>query len=158
MPVNNSFYIMLITKLFMPLEQKNISTDKTFPIIILIIGIILFFGSSFIGSFLGIGYGIFGSLAGYIIGVILIVYSVILLIKSKNKIEDKKAYKDNFFPSDMKIQHIFYTIGVFFIFASVWYFAREFIADLPNSIKLLLLIVGIILAFVIAEFLRGADK
>jgi len=58
----------------------------------------------------------------------------------------------------MKIQYIFYTIGVFFVFASVWYFAREFIRDLPDPIKLLLLIVGIILSFVIAEFLRGGDK
>tara|TARA_Y100000310_G_scaffold341480_1_gene440752 strand:- start:5211 stop:5387 length:177 start_codon:yes stop_codon:yes gene_type:complete len=58
----------------------------------------------------------------------------------------------------MKIQNIFYIVGIFFILASVWYFTHEFIRDLPDSIKLFLLIVGVIIAFVVAEFLRGSDK
>ena len=45
----------------------------------------------------------------------------------------------------MKIQGVFYTIGVLFIFSAVWYFSRAFIADLPNSIKLSLLIASIII-------------
>ncbi len=58
----------------------------------------------------------------------------------------------------MKIQHIFYFVGVLFIFASVWYFAREFIADLPNAIKLTLLIITVVISFIIAELLRSVDK
>jgi hypothetical protein len=58
----------------------------------------------------------------------------------------------------MKIQYIFYTVGILFIFASVWYFAREFIKDLPDPIKLVLLITAIIASFIVAEILRGGDK
>ena len=58
----------------------------------------------------------------------------------------------------MKIQYIFYIVGVLFIFASVWYFTRTFIQELPDPIKLVLLIVAVIVSFVVAEILRGADK
>ncbi|MDO8563858.1 MAG: hypothetical protein Q7R87_02530 [Nanoarchaeota archaeon] len=58
----------------------------------------------------------------------------------------------------MKVQNIFYTVGVLFIFASLWYFTREFIAELPPAIKVLLLIASIIGTFIIAEVLRGGDK
>jgi hypothetical protein len=54
----------------------------------------------------------------------------------------------------VKIQNIFYTFGVIFIFAAVWYFAKEFINSLPNPIKLILLITSVVIAFVIAELLR----
>jgi len=57
----------------------------------------------------------------------------------------------------MKIQNIFYTFGVIFIFAAVWYFAKEFIASLPNAIKTMLLITSIIVTFVIAEVLRERE-
>lgn len=58
----------------------------------------------------------------------------------------------------MKVQYIFYITGIVFIFASVWYFTREFIVELPDSIKLLLLVVSVIVSFIIAEFLRGSNK
>lgn len=57
----------------------------------------------------------------------------------------------------MKVQYVFYIVGVIFIFASVIYFAREFIADLPDSIKLTLLIVSVLVSFFAAEMLRGSD-
>ena len=57
----------------------------------------------------------------------------------------------------MKVHHIFYVVGVIFIFASVWYFAREFIAGLPDPIKLTLLIISFIVAFVLAEIFKGGD-
>lgn len=57
----------------------------------------------------------------------------------------------------MKVQYVFYFVGVLFIFSSVIYFAREFIQDLPNSIKLLLLIVSVFVSFFIAEILRGNE-
>ena len=58
----------------------------------------------------------------------------------------------------MEIQNIFYIVGVIFIFASIWYFVGEFIANLPDVIKLVLLIVSVIIAFVLAEVFRGGDK
>ncbi|MBI2452266.1 hypothetical protein HYV50_04300 [Candidatus Pacearchaeota archaeon] len=58
----------------------------------------------------------------------------------------------------MKVHQIFYTVGVIFVFASVWYFAREFIADLPDVIKTILLITSIIISFFIAEIFRSTDK
>ena len=57
----------------------------------------------------------------------------------------------------MKIEYIFYIIGVIFIFASVWYFAKEFIDQLPNAIKLIILIFSVIGSFIVAELLRGAN-
>lgn len=58
----------------------------------------------------------------------------------------------------MKIQYIFYVIGVIFIFASVWYFAKEFIDQLTNILKLVILIISVLVAFIIAELLRGGNK
>jgi len=57
----------------------------------------------------------------------------------------------------MKIEYIFYILGVIFIFASVWWFAREFIDQLPNEIKLIILIFSFVGSFIIAELLRGGD-
>jgi len=58
----------------------------------------------------------------------------------------------------MKVQYIFYTIGVLFLIATVLYFTWEFIAELPDPIKLVLLIISIVVSFIVAEFLRGGDK
>lgn len=57
----------------------------------------------------------------------------------------------------MKVHHIFYVVGVLFIFASVWYFAREFIANLPPMVKTILLIISVVLSFVLAEVFRGSE-
>jgi len=57
----------------------------------------------------------------------------------------------------MKVQYVFYIVGVIFIFASVIYFAKEFIQELPDGIKLLLLIVSVLVSFFAAEMLRGSD-
>jgi len=57
----------------------------------------------------------------------------------------------------MKLHYIFYIVGIIFIFASVIYFAREFINELPDAIKLIILIASVIITFVVAELLRGND-
>jgi len=57
----------------------------------------------------------------------------------------------------MKIEYVFYIIGVVFIFAAVMYFAWEFIAELPDPIKLVVLVISVIVAFVVAELFRGGD-
>ena len=57
----------------------------------------------------------------------------------------------------MKLHHIFYIFGIIFIFASVIYFTYEFILDLPDPIKFVLLAVVTVVVFIIGEFFRGAD-
>lgn len=57
----------------------------------------------------------------------------------------------------MKLEMIFYILGVIFIFASVLYFAWEFITDLPDPIKLAILIVATIIMFVVGEIMRETD-
>ena len=57
----------------------------------------------------------------------------------------------------MKIQNIFYTIGVVFIICAVVYFVFQFVKDLPDMLKLLILIISVVVSFVIAEMLRGND-
>jgi len=58
----------------------------------------------------------------------------------------------------MKVQNIFYSVGVIFILATVIYFTREFLVNLPDPIKLVLLVISVIVSFIMAEFLREAKK
>lgn len=138
-------------------RENSTNSSKALPITILITGILLFLIGPTIFSFIGYSIGfrnyLVSAITIYVISIILIIYSIVLFKQSS-----KKAYKAKSFNKGMKVQHIFYVIGVLFIFASVWYFSREFIRDLPDSIKIFLLVIGIILSFIIAEFLRGADK
>jgi len=113
----------------------------------------LFFGGlSLLWLMLG-GFGVYKIIPLAILGLI-----VLGLIKVFSNGEIKKDYKGQKPREPMKVQSIFYLVGVVFIFASVWYFAREYIAQFPNSIKLILLVVSTIVIFIIAEFMRGADK
>lgn len=57
----------------------------------------------------------------------------------------------------MKLQYLFYVVGVIFIFATIGYFTSEFIQDLPDIIKLILLFSSVIISFIVAEFLRGGE-
>ena len=130
--------------------------------IVSIVGIIFYYLSFFF-----YGFGFLGSRNNYSIFFIrylsyafYITFIVAIILFFNRKKEEQKVYKQKEVstPNKMKIQHIFYTVGVFFIFASVWYFAREFINDLPDPIKLGILIVSVIVTFIIAELLRGSDK
>ena len=57
----------------------------------------------------------------------------------------------------MKMETIFYVLGVIFIFASILYFAWEFITDLPEPVKLAVLIVATAITFIAGEMMREAD-
>jgi len=78
----------------------------------------------------------------------------ILIFGGRNK---KNIYKEEKAPMQMNIHHVFYVLGVVFILGAVIYFAREFIADLPTIIKLILLIVSFLAMFMLAEVFRGRD-
>ena len=136
---------------------------KLLWISLIIIGLVLF-GPMSLYSLVFVVGGFRGGSLFSLIGIIPILITVLLILalvkvskKGKNN-EGKKGYKAQKPNEPMKIQSIFYIIGVIFIFAAVWYFAKEYIAQFPNSIKLILLIVATIVTFIIAEFMRGADK
>ncbi|MBT7102605.1 hypothetical protein HN935_03795 [archaeon] len=57
----------------------------------------------------------------------------------------------------MKIHHVFYAVGIAFIFLSAIYFAAEFIANLDDTIKLILLIVSVVVTFTVGELMREAN-
>ena len=57
----------------------------------------------------------------------------------------------------MKVHHVFYAVGIIFIFAAVLYFTKEFILDLPPALKVVLLILSVVVTFVIGELMRGAQ-
>ncbi len=140
----------------MPQLKDSSNKDKTLPISILIVGIALLFVVPYLGYFFG-GFflsSIIGRLIGRLIGIILIITAIVLFRKKP----DTKTYKYKSPNEAMKIQYIFYSVGVIFIFAAVWYFAREFIDELPDPIKLMILIAAVVITFIIAEFLRGGDK
>jgi hypothetical protein len=130
---------------------------------LIIIGLVIFGPISLYSLIFLVGRVGIGSIWGFIgfIPILITVLLILGLIKLSKKgpgNESKKDYKALKPEEPMKIQSIFYIVGVIFIFAAVWYFAKEYIAQFPNSIKLILLIVSTIVAFIIAEFMRGADK
>ena len=79
------------------------------------------------------------------------------MFSKKTNLTNKKDYKLEKHLRPMKIQYLFYIVGVIFVFATVWYFAKEYIAQFPNIIKLILLVVSIVILYVVAEFMRRAD-
>lgn len=101
------------------------------------------------------GLGFFVIIPLTIVG--LLIWGLIVVLSKKENISDKKAYKQSARLGPMKMQYLFYIVGVIFIFAAVWYFAHEYIAQFPRIIKLILLLVAIVVSYVIAEFMRGSD-
>ena len=90
------------------MNKQNEINDYEVPRYVFIILIIIsILGYIFGGLFYFFPYG------RYIFFAIFI-FSILMLFKSK-----KKVYKSNSVPKEMKIQYIFYTIGVLFIFASL---------------------------------------
>ena len=122
-----------------------------------IIGVILIVVT--IGLYFFGGFYYFGMFGGYLPLLTLIAGIVLFFIKDKEQklASGGKPYKQQQHSGRMKLEYLFYIIGVIFIFASVWYFVHEFIALLPNMIKLILLFVSIIVSFIVAEFMRGAE-
>jgi len=71
---------------------------------------------------------------------------------------NKKVYKHKKTVKVMvKTQYIFYVIGIIFLFATVVYFSYEFLLDLPDIIKTIILICLTIAFFFAADFMEGKD-
>jgi uncharacterized membrane protein len=58
----------------------------------------------------------------------------------------------------MKVQGVFYAVGIIFIFATVGYFVYQFLDNIPDEIKFILLVFVTVVSFVVAELLRSFDK
>jgi uncharacterized membrane protein len=58
----------------------------------------------------------------------------------------------------MKLQTAFYIAGIIFLFFAVWYFAKEYLKQIPDSIKVIILILLIIASFVAGEILRERSR
>jgi hypothetical protein len=57
----------------------------------------------------------------------------------------------------MKIEHGFFIIGIVFLFATVVYFAYEYILSFAKEVKSLLLLLLCGAFFFAGEYLRGRD-
>jgi len=57
----------------------------------------------------------------------------------------------------MKAQYIFYIIGIVFLFATVAYFSYQYLFQLANSIKAVILAFLTIIFFFIADFMAERD-
>jgi len=57
----------------------------------------------------------------------------------------------------MKLQYLFYILGIIFLFATVAYFSYNYLFNLPDSIKTIILCLGIIIFFVLGEVLWDKD-
>ena len=57
----------------------------------------------------------------------------------------------------MRFEWLFYTLGIIFLFATVSYFAYNYLSFISDSIKLIILILMIIIFFFLGELMEGKD-
>jgi len=57
----------------------------------------------------------------------------------------------------MKIQNIFYSIGIFFLFVTIGYFISNYLENVPTTIKVFLSFLLSIILFLIADYQRRVD-
>lgn len=57
----------------------------------------------------------------------------------------------------MKLQYLFYIIGIIFIFITVAYFAYNYLFSLSDGIKTIILVLSIIVFFALGEIMWEKD-
>jgi len=57
----------------------------------------------------------------------------------------------------MKLEYLFYVLGIIFIFATVAYFSYNYLFNLSDGIKLIILILAMIVFFVLGEVFWEKD-
>jgi len=57
----------------------------------------------------------------------------------------------------MKLQYLFYIIGIIFIFITVAYFAYNYLFSLADGIKTIILVLAIIVFFALGEIMWEKD-
>jgi hypothetical protein len=58
----------------------------------------------------------------------------------------------------MKLQYLFYILGIIFLFATVAYFSYNYLFELSDGLKTIILVLSIIVFFVLGEVLWETDK
>ena len=58
---------------------------------------------------------------------------------------------------EVKAQYIFYIIGIIFLFATVAYFSYEYLFNLSDIIKTIILVCLTIVFFFVADFMAERD-
>ena len=54
----------------------------------------------------------------------------------------------------MKAQHIFYILGIIFLFATVTYFTHKYLYSIATSVKIVLLALLVVMFFYLAEWMK----
>jgi len=57
----------------------------------------------------------------------------------------------------MKLQYLFYIIGIIFLFATIAYFSYNYLFGLPDEIKTIILMLSIVIFFVLGEVFWEKD-
>ncbi len=68
--------------------------------------------------------------------------------KAKNKKKRKERKK-------IEVYHAFYIVGIIFLFWTIWYFTRQYLFNLSNIAKTIILICLTIIFFFLGDFLAG---
>ena len=59
--------------------------------------------------------------------------------------------------AQIKAQYIFYIIGIIFLFATVAYFSYEYLFDLSDMVKTIILVCSVIVFFFVADFMAERE-
>jgi len=54
----------------------------------------------------------------------------------------------------MKAQHIFYILGIIFLFATVTYFTHKYLYNIASSVKVFMLALIVIMFFYLGEYMK----
>ncbi|MFA5855943.1 MAG: hypothetical protein WC867_01180 [Candidatus Pacearchaeota archaeon] len=57
----------------------------------------------------------------------------------------------------MKLEYLFYGIGIFFLFYTVAYFAYNYLFDLSDFLKTVMLVLSVIIFFILGEVMSDKD-
>ena len=57
----------------------------------------------------------------------------------------------------LKLEHLFYVIGIVFLFATISYFSYNYLFDLPDGIKTIILLLLVVVFFVLGEVFYEKD-
>jgi len=55
----------------------------------------------------------------------------------------------------MKLQYLFYVLGIIFLFITVAYFAYNYLFDLSDTLKTIILVLVIVIFFFLGEVMWG---
>jgi len=57
----------------------------------------------------------------------------------------------------LRLEYLFYVLGIIFLFITVWYFARDIFANLDDRIKTVIFILLIVIFFIAGEVMWEKD-